>query len=175
LSETDGRDTLWKFYQRYRQELYAYALSITRRQSLAEDAVQNTFVSLSGQSKAVRNVRAYVLRTLRNTALDQLKTAKRNLSFEETRPDCFLAAPRGDQPDHRCLEKEACEQVDQALNQIPFEQKETIVLKIFAGLKFREIAELLDEPMATIASRYRRGLEALTGPLQEYFDEHERC
>ena len=165
-------EKLWKVYTKYRQELYSYALSITRNPSLAEDAIHSTFVAVAGKCGDVRNLRAYIFRTLRNTALEQIKAGKRHQSSEGIGPACSRVAPHEYDPGRRCLENEAGEQLDRALDEISFEQKETIVLRVYAGFKFREIAKLLNEPMATITSRYRRALKALAGKLKEYYDEN---
>jgi RNA polymerase sigma-70 factor, ECF subfamily len=174
LPTANGHNRLWDVYKQYRQELYAYALSITRNSTLAEDAVHSSFLAAVRHCEKVKNPRAYVFQILRNTALGQVKTAQKNQCSEGIVSASFLTSPRHSNPGYQCLENEAVEQVDRAMDRIPFEQKETIVLRIYAGLKFREIAKLLDEPIATVTSRYRWALEALAGQLKEYFDEKQR-
>ena len=139
---------------------------------MAEDVVHATFVAVAQQKSEVKDLRAYLFRSVRNAAFNQLAAAKRNQSWEGVPLQSFLVAARENNPDLSYLNNERLEQVDRAMEQISFEQKEAIVLKIYAGLKFREIAKLLDEPMATITSRYRRGLAALADELREYFDEN---
>jgi RNA polymerase sigma-70 factor (ECF subfamily) len=51
--------------------------------------------------------------------------------------------------------------VERALGQLPFEQKETVVLKVYEGLKFSEIAEIADCPVSTVKSRLYLGLTQL--------------
>ena len=61
--------------------------------------------------------------------------------------------------------------IARALETIPAEQKETIVLRVYSRLKFRTIAQILHEPLGTITTRYRRGLAALAELLKEHVDE----
>lgn len=169
------RHQLWKVYSRYKRELYAYALSITRNQASAEDVIHDTFVAVAQISSDMKNARAYIFRALRNTALKHMEGAKRCQPSEVLALEPLFVAPHEYRPDHRCLENEVSEQLDWALGQISFEQRETVVLRICVGMRFREIAELLDEPLATVTSRYRRALETLAHELKEYFDETQRC
>ena len=70
------------------------------------------------------------------------------------------------------------ERLQEALAQLPEDQREVFLLKEVSGLKFREIAEIVDAPVPTIKSRMRYALQALRGHLAAYedasFDEEER-
>jgi RNA polymerase sigma-70 factor (ECF subfamily) len=56
--------------------------------------------------------------------------------------------------------------VQAALRDIPQEQRETVFLKVWAGMTLQEISEVLEIPMNTVASRYRYALEKLREKLQ---------
>ena len=70
------------------------------------------------------------------------------------------------------------ERLKDALEHLPEDQREVFLLKEVSGLKFREIAELVDAPVPTIKSRMRYALQTLRGYLMDYegahFDEEER-
>jgi RNA polymerase sigma-70 factor (ECF subfamily) len=55
--------------------------------------------------------------------------------------------------------------VAEALGQLPADQREAVVMHLFAGLTFAQAAEAIGVPLQTLASRYRRGLSALREPL----------
>jgi RNA polymerase sigma-70 factor (ECF subfamily) len=57
--------------------------------------------------------------------------------------------------------KEAAEEIAAALERLPVEQREVVELRIYGGLTFREIAEVLAVPQGTVATRYRTALQRL--------------
>ena len=56
-------------------------------------------------------------------------------------------------------------QVSQALQEVPYQQREIIILRLYSGMKFREIAELHGVSLNTVQSRYRYGLDRLRSTL----------
>ena len=171
MSTPARNERLWKLYDKHRQELYTYALSIARNQSLAEDVVQNAIAAVAQQDGSVRNLKAYVFRTIRNSALKEIATAAKSRSLTELELDSFVVAPPESRPEREFQRKELAKSITMAFEKIPREQKETIVLRIYGRLRFRTIAEILNQPLSTITSRYRRGLEALAEHLKEYSNE----
>ena len=61
--------------------------------------------------------------------------------------------------------------LEAAFKQISDEERNIIVLHVLSGLKHREIAKILDMPLATVLSKYHRGLKKLKGILEENVDE----
>jgi len=62
---------------------------------------------------------------------------------------------------------EVVEIIRRGLNMIPVEQRTVIIMKEYQGLKFREIAEILEEPLNTVKSRMYYGLNALRKALAD--------
>jgi len=58
-----------------------------------------------------------------------------------------------------------------ALGELPAEQRSVVHLKLWEGLTFEQIAEVLDVPPNTAASRYRYGLDKLRGRLRPLYEE----
>jgi RNA polymerase sigma-70 factor (ECF subfamily) len=73
--------------------------------------------------------------------------------------DSFLSSYAG--PDEPTKEL-----VADALARVPEDQREVVILKLFEGLTFREIASVCDESIPTVASRYRYGVDKLRGLLE---------
>src|SRR5258708_7473243 len=69
-------ETLRAFYVENRQQLYTYAVSITRQREAAEDAIQQTFQQLLHRRALAADLRPYVFRCVRNAALDGLRRAR---------------------------------------------------------------------------------------------------
>ncbi len=142
-------------YESSRAELYMYALSITRHPQRAEDAVQTAFCAMLRTKRPPLELRPYVFRCVRNAALDAQARETRDaevapLFDREAAPDPALPAL-----------------MDDLLAQLHPDQRETIVMKTYAGLTLREIAEAREVSINTAASWYRRGLERLRELMEE--------
>ena len=149
-----------ELYRQNQQGLYTVALAITKEEALAEDAVQTAFYKLYREPKPARNLKAYSFQMVRNAAIDQLRTASRFTGVEEV--DIFASTESADENAATNEEKRL---ISAALGKLSEDQRETIVEHIYAGLTFREIAEVRGVPLATVGSWYRRGLQQLRAKL----------
>lgn len=154
--------TLDQFYREYRQQLFTCALAITRCPDRAEDAIQEAFYRLFRLNPQPHQMKAYVFRTVRNSALDQVR--RNPLPDEEVSEFIFDPAPG---PRDTAVENEFRQQVADALLTLSEDERETIVQHIYGELTFREIAEIRETPLGTIAAWYHRGLKKLRALLEE--------
>jgi RNA polymerase sigma-70 factor (ECF subfamily) len=69
-------------------------------------------------------------------------------------------------PEEAALGAERERSVAAAVEGLPDEQKEVVVLRVYGGLTFAQIAEVIEAPLATVATRYRRALERLKRRLE---------
>lgn len=140
---------LGTLYDAWASRLLAYMMTITRDRSQAEDALQNLFVKLATSRPDLRDPSVYLFRAARNEAIRvSRRRPDRPLADLEV-----LAAPAGSAA------------VRDALDHLPAEQMDVVVLHVFEGLSFREAAGVLGIPQDTAASRYRYALEKLRGLL----------
>lgn len=144
---------LERFFRSYSHKLYVLALSITGERFLAEDAVHDALLALARSKSRPVNPEAYIYTTVRNTAIKI--AGKRVRSVEDKKVDFLLAET--DTPEDRLL----VDQVTRSLASLTPDQRETIILNIYAGFTFREISELKHKPLNTVTSWYRRGISAL--------------
>ena len=129
----------------------------------AEDIVQEAFVRFWRRQHSIEN-RALLYATVRSTALDRLRSDQRRARREamaaddsaETFDPPFLAMDEGQQL------------LAAAVERLPNEQREVLVLKIWNDLTFAEIGNVLEIPQNTAASRYRYALGALRKTLQPH-------
>jgi RNA polymerase sigma-70 factor, ECF subfamily len=145
--------------------LVRFAVTITRNQHDAEDAVQAVLVRVVSHVRLVQSADsqwAYLLRMVRNESLVILRK-KRRWPLMSSLTDLLT---------RRCVDEleheEAHRAVWSALRSLPAEQSEVVVLKIWEEMTFAQIAEVLDVPPATAASRYRYALSKLAGSLRSY-------
>lgn len=169
-------------YRKQRRALYGLALSITRRPAAAEDAVHDAVLRLTRKgSPPEGDAVAYVFRAVRNAALDQLRQRRRGINGK-TLGQPTGPADNGEMPgvqlfaDPGPCPAEQTEQVDEqrrlmhAVEQLPEAQREVIVMKIFGGLTFQQIADAGEEPLSTVSSRYQRGLARLKQQMENRYE-----
>jgi RNA polymerase sigma-70 factor (ECF subfamily) len=148
-------EALRSFYVGHRQQLFTYAVSITRNRESAEDAIHQVFQRLLRRTSLPVAMRPFVFRCVRNEALDDLRrTRVRSASVfeEDTTP-----GPAG-APGQRALLPGELEEALQALSP---DEREVIALRMNDALTFQEIADLRGVPLPTVASWHRRGLEKM--------------
>jgi len=135
--------------------LYGRALGLSH--SEAEDVLQETFVALLQLSREPEQPERYCLRAFRNRAVNYRRSLWRRVARELESKRWFEVS--GDTGANeieamRCLEK------------LPREQLEVIVLKIWHGFTFEQIAEVLEVSPNTVAGRYRYGINKLKVSLK---------
>lgn len=153
---------LERIYLEYRQQLFTCALAITRRPDRAEDAIQEAFCRLFRLDSKPRHLKAYVFRTVRNAAIDQVR---RNPPLGNELNEFIFDRAAG--PRDRAADNEFKRQVAKALLTLSEDERETIVQHIHGNLTFREIARVREAPLGTVVTWYRRGLKKLRDRLEE--------
>lgn len=140
-----------RFYEQHRNGLYSYALSLTGDRARAEDAVHAAIEKLLTRPLLPLRIKLYAFRCVRNAAISAWRRdgARREPLFD------FAALPAA-APD-----RDRAEELATALATLGEEERETILLKVYEDLTFREIAAVRGVPANTAASHYRRGIEKL--------------
>lgn len=160
-----------RLYDQHAQPLYAFLLNLTRDEADTRDLLQELFVKLARDSQLLRGIReerAFLIRLAHNAAIDLMR---RRGTRERTR-ETFAAeiaspfAPATD-PDEEVFRNKLAE----ALAELPAEQRAVAHLKLWEGLTFEQIADALEIPPNTAASRYRYALDKLRGRLRPIYEE----
>ena len=156
---------------RHSAALYSFLLNLTRNQADTLDLLQELFISLAKrpeQLNSVRNEREYLLRRAHNIGVDLIRRREtRNRVHEAAGLEPIeLFAPVQD-PDEAEYKRELAD----ALIELSPEQRTVVHLKLWEGLTFEAIAETLEIPLNTAASRYRYGLEKLRERLRPLYEE----
>jgi RNA polymerase sigma-70 factor (ECF subfamily) len=121
----------------------------------AEDLVQEAFLRLLQQTSAAASVRGFLFTVVRNLARDR---ARRIVVRQREAPLLMV------RPQHQ-PEVDAA-RVSAALQALPDEQREAVVLKAYGELTFAEIAAVTGLPLGTVLSRYRYALQELARLLE---------
>jgi RNA polymerase sigma-70 factor (ECF subfamily) len=163
---TAGGDNWTDWLDRHGAAMLLLARQRVGSRSDAEDVVQDAFVRFWPRRKGVKDAKAYLYRCVKRCAVDSLRSRSRREVREQAA--AMDAAARGEQLFHRDPEMaERQERIEAAMWRLPTEQREVLVLKIWAELTFAQIAAVLDVSQNTAASRYRYALTALRGELTE--------
>lgn len=124
----------------------------------AEDAVQDVFVKmqqrLTEKREDIKNLTAYLYRTLANLCISRQREAKRTLIIP------IDGLPDPIEPETEDFEQEF-RRINQLLSEIPDEQAEVIRLRFFGEKSFQEIADILSIPLTTAKSRFAYGIEKI--------------
>jgi RNA polymerase sigma-70 factor, ECF subfamily len=145
------------FYQAKAAALILYGRALGLSHGEAEDVLQETFMALMQKSELPREPEHYCLRTFRNRALNYKRSLWRRLTRELESQRWFEK-----NEDQSPAERVAMGQ----LAELPPEQREVIVLKIWNRCTFEEIGALLDISPNTAAGRYRYGLQKIKLKLE---------
>jgi RNA polymerase sigma factor (sigma-70 family) len=132
-----------------------FARQQTRCEHDAEDVLQESLVE-SWQRAGGSPEAPLVYATIRRRAIDLSRSNSRRSIREQESSDLFTASSH---------DRETTEVLERELRRLPPDQREVLILKFWGGLTFVQVAETLDIPQGTAASRYRLAIEALRQPL----------
>jgi RNA polymerase sigma-70 factor, ECF subfamily len=164
----DGNPALAELYDRYGGVAYGLALRILRDSALAEDAVQDAFLAIWRTARTFEAERGkpstWILTLVHRRAVDLVRREERRRMPAETADDRAVAAPS---PDEEASLRERRLAVQEALSQLPQDQREAIELAYYGGFTQSELSEHLSVPLGTIKSRMFAGLQRLGDLLGE--------
>ena len=162
---------LERLYDEHADALFAFLLNLTRDEADTRDALQEIFSKLATRPELIRGARderGFLIRLAHNLAIDLMRRrSARNRAHDGLAgepPQLFATAADPDEAGFR-------HQLAEALGELPPDQRAVVHLKLWEGLTFEAIAEALEIPLNTAASRYRYGLDKLRTRLRPLYDE----
>ncbi len=175
---TGDADAFGEIVRRWERRIFALAYGMLGREEDARDATQETFIA------AFRNLRGFrgeakVSSWLHRIAVNQCITRQRRAKVrneaaldDETEKDAAsFATPLETSPSRVVEGLERTVAVRRAVNSLPSELRQVIVMKEFEELTFREIADVLELPLSTVKSRLYTALRQLQMRLQKFGNE----
>lgn len=150
----------------------------------SRDIRQEVFLRVYQAAKRYRSesqFSTWLYRIAINCSISELRKMKRRRTIPLTMPyqyengeqqslDDVLADPNP-QPDESMQQDEIARYIQSALQRLPEEQRVVVILRHYEGLKFQQIASILDCPLGTVKSRMRNGLEKLRVILKDLCPE----
>jgi len=158
----------------FQRELFATALRILGERTLAEDALQDTFLkayrALDGLAPG-SNIRAWLYRILVNTAYDQVDRQKtRAKVIDDLREQERPASPPDPSVPEGLDRENVLEQVEAAIRSLPGKYRDPLILRHIQGLSYAEMGEALDMPEATARTLVFRGKRMLLPKLKHLME-----
>ena len=168
---TGDSAALRTLYDQVAPQLFAVILRILPRRDLAEEALQEAFLSIWRHAARYRPERgspmAWLASIARNRALDLRRSLKSQplssepvAAFEET------IAAEGNNPEQETGLAVEAQRLENCMQQLTAEQNRVIRLAFINGLSYPEIAQHIQSPLGTVKSWIRRGLQALKSCLE---------
>lgn len=160
-------DALCRIYKKYRDNLLRLASALSNDQNAAEDIVHDFFVSFAQSPEKLKlngSLKSYLATCVVNRIRNANKKGQRqeNIGLDGT----VSVESNSKRPEQWIIDGEQLRQLNNALAQIPEQQREVIILHLQGEMKFRAIAECQSVSISTVQSRYRYGLDKLRSILE---------
>jgi len=159
-------DALRRIYEKYRNELLKVAAALLNDRNSVEDVVHDVLVSFAqtvGNFQLSGSLKGYLSICVANRARDKNRSIQRQRTVNLDDAEPIL--PDKNWPDRSAMRDELSEQLDYAMTQLPYEQREVIILHLQSRMRFRQIAKSKGISVNTVLSQYRYGLDRLRSIL----------
>ena len=165
-------------YDRHEMGVWRYVFRSVRVQAIADDLLQDVWFALARQApnyQPTAKFKTWLFTLVHNRLVDHFRTAKQHVSLdgEDGESDSValvqtLAARSGFGPLRRLESKEQAQALLEAIEQLPFAQREAFMLQAEAGMDVQDIATTTGVHFETAKSRLRYARSRLRELLQEY-------
>src|SRR4030042_4628402 len=159
-------DALRRIYEKYKKGLLRLAAILSNNVSDAEDIVHDVFVSFAQSAETLRlsgNLRSFLLTCVANRARNKNRANQRRQTAGLNEAESVVSHSKT--PEQWMIQSEELKRWSNIMAQLPYEQREAVVLHLRASMKFRQIAQSQGVSVNTIKGRYRYGLNKLRSIL----------
>jgi len=160
-----SRAAFRRIYEKYESDLRTLAANLLDDKAAAEDIVQDVFLSflkIVDKLQLRSSLAGYLKTCVANRARDYVRQRQRQTVAVN---DAGQAISSDDGPVRLVIQSEELHELGFAMSQIPYEQREAIVLHLHGQMKFKAIAKLQNVSIKTAYTRYRAGLDGLKSIL----------
>jgi len=166
------KDTLCRIYEKYKDDLLKLAVALLNDIALAEDVLNDTFVSFAesvGKLQLRGNLRSFLTTCVvnRSRSIYRARQRKKTVALEQV----LQAEAKTIEPIQSVIFAEEYQLLQNAMDELVYEQRETVILHCCNDMKFKAIAQLQNVSVNTAKSRYRYGLSKLNTLLNSEFEK----
>jgi RNA polymerase sigma factor (sigma-70 family) len=170
--KSGSSDALCRIYEKYRKDLLRLAAILSNNASDAEDIVHDVLVSFAQSARTLKlsgNLKSFLLTCVANRARNKNRSNQRRqaVGLDEAK----FVASQSKTPEQWMIQSEELKRWSSIMAQLPYEQREAVILHLRAGMKFRQIAKSQGVSVNTIKGRYRYGLNKLRSILNGEFEK----
>ncbi len=173
LAVSENAEAFGEIVKRWERKIFALCYGMLNREDDARDAAQETFISAYRNLSRFRG-EAKVSSWLHRIAVNHCLTKQRRtkirpetyLDEEKNEEDRFFVAPLNQSPSKQFEQNETSKRVRQALNSLPADLRQVLVMKEFEEMTFQEISETLELPLSTVKSRVYTALKQMRKKLE---------
>jgi RNA polymerase sigma factor (sigma-70 family) len=162
-------EALHRIYEKYKHDLVTLAASLLTDLDLAEDVVHDVFIGFvrsAGKFRLTGSLKGYLCTCVANAARNCNK-AERRRRHGAAETQRFASAQEAAPPVSQVVLDEEFSRLSQALDQLPYEQREVLVLRVYAGLTFAAIAAQQNASIYTVQGRCRYALDKMRSFLTQ--------
>lgn len=165
----------------FMDQLYSHAMRMTRNAADAEDLVQETYLKgyrAFDSFKEGTNLRAWLFRILTNSYINNYRKKQRRPDESDLGDveDLYMyrrlggaeTSTLGRSAEDELLDTLTESEVKDAIEALPEQYRDAVLLADVEGFAYKEIAEILDVPIGTVMSRLHRGRKRLQDQLMEF-------
>ena len=165
-----NRDALGELYTRHSRAVYGLALHFLRDTNRAEELTQEVFINLWNKADKFRPERGrflpWLLTTAHHRTIDELRRDKRDRGAMTEIARFGLSNNSTEEgPAERAERLENSQVVREALDILPQEQQQVVILAYYNGFSHSEIAHILDQPLGTVKTRMRLAMQKLRASM----------
>ncbi|UCG58864.1 MAG: sigma-70 family RNA polymerase sigma factor [Phycisphaerales bacterium] len=155
------KEALRRIYEKYKNRLLTLAVSLVHDPGAAEDVLHDVFVSFAGGVGQLQ-LRGSLHKYLTASVVNRVRDRYRRNKHRSVELECVAEpASNSSVPEQSAMLNEESHRLTAALGELPLLQREVIVLRLNAGMKFTDIAEMQGVSLSTAQGRYRYGLDKL--------------
>ena len=166
-----SKDALRRIYEKYAGFLLTLATALLNDVNAAEDVVHDFFVSFAQSGEKLQlngSFKWYLATCVINRARDRLRARQLQTVGLDEADSIYSDA---NEPESVAVCNEELQQLCVAMEQLPYEQREVVLLHTKGEMKFRQIAKLQSVSIKTVQSRYRYGLDKLRSLLNSEMEK----
>jgi RNA polymerase sigma factor (sigma-70 family) len=166
-----NRQALARIYEKYLNAMLTLAMGLLNDASEAQDVVHDVFVAFARSAPEFRlrgSLSGYLATSVVNRVRDHQRRLRRRAGGRDA-VSCPRTLPM--EPDQAVIFTEQAGRLNEAVAELPAEQREVVLLRLTADMKFRDIARLQQVSINTVQGRYRYGLNRLRSILNGEVEE----
>jgi RNA polymerase sigma-70 factor (ECF subfamily) len=153
-----------ELYNRYKRRVYAYCARMINSKERADDLFQEVFVRVARKRHRFEagSFSAWLFAIARNLCLNALRDTVVHVDIEDVQDSLQTSADEAEYD-------QSLEILKDAIDQLPADLREPLVLRVYSGLSYQEIADMTETKLATVKVRIFRAKQRLHDMLAPYF------